>query len=180
MRFPSATVAALKAVDTTAAARAIPGGMPAELLRQVLLVYSDLVSRSRSLTAVLRYASPLPTGGQEAKEVLRCLGFGAPAAARFDADLASARALAQATPPVTVAPPDSRPAAEVAVRVSLIDGANSGCASCGGAVFTSLSTVIWQPKNEPGVGHSDGTINGIRFRADCQAGRGWDVMIWAC
>jgi hypothetical protein len=175
-------MAALKALDTTAAARAIPGGMPAELLRRVLLVYSDLVSRSRSLTAVLRYSSlpALPTGGQDARDVLRCLGNGAPAAARFDADLASARALAEATQPVTVAPPDSRATAEVAVRVSFTDLANSGCGSCGGEVFTRLPTLIWQPKDEPYVGHSDGTVNGIRFRANYQAGRGWDVMIWAC
>lgn len=58
--------------------------------------------------------------------------------------------------------------------------ANSDCGSCSGTVFTSLPTLIWQPKGEPYVGRTDGTVNGIRFRADYHADRGWDVMIWAC
>jgi hypothetical protein len=52
--------------------------------------------------------------------------------------------------------------------------------ACGGYVATTLSQIIWQPKDEPEVGHSDGYISGIRFRAVYHAGSGWDVQIWAC
>jgi hypothetical protein len=44
------------------------------------------------------------------------MGNGAPTAARFGADLAAARALAEETSPVTPPAPDSRAAAELALR----------------------------------------------------------------
>ena len=123
---------------------------------------------------------PLPRSSGDGKYVYGCLGNGGPAAARFGADLAAARALAGETPPVTPPAPDSRQAAELALRVYQIEHRNSGCMECGGYVFTTLSPIVWQPKDEPGVGRSDGYINGIRFRADYHAGEGWSVTIWAC
>ena len=182
IRFSPAALAAVNALDMTPVAHAIPAGLSAELLRRVLLAYSDLESRTMSLVRVSEYAhypSPLPMSGQEGSYIYGCLRNGAPAAARFGGDLASVRALAQATQPVTVARPDSRPAAELAARIAFINGTNSGCASCGGAVFTSLTPVIWHPTYVSGVGHSDGTIGGIRFTAHYGA-QGWQVQIWAC
>ena len=105
---------------------------------------------------------------------------GATPAARFGGDLAAARALAGETPPVTPPAPDSRPAAELALRIYQIEQRNSGCMECGGYVFTTLSPIVWQPENEPIIGHSDGYINGIRFRVDYHTGQGWSVTIWAC
>jgi hypothetical protein len=177
-----AALAALKALDTTAAAAAIPAGLPPELLRRTLLVYSDLVSRSIPLGRLWEFRSeyPMPLDSQDGKYLYGCLGNGAPAAARFGADLAAARALAAQTLPVTPPAPDSRPAAELALRIYQIGHRNSGCMECGGYVFTTLSQIVWQPEDEPGVGHSDGYIDGIRFRVTYHAGHGWDVMIWAC
>jgi len=181
MSFPPATRAALDQLDTTAAARAIPGGMPAELLRRVLLVYSDLESRTCAFNGILRQThSTVPVNSEEGREILSCLHNGAPAAARFGADLAAARSLAQATQPLAVAAADSRAAAEVAIRIAAINGVNSGCDSCGGFVSTSLWPISWQPAYDPVSGRSDGTINGVRFRADYRAGHGWQVVLWAC
>ena len=181
MSFPPATLAALGQLDTTAAARAIPGGMPAELLRRVLLVYSDLESRTCAFDGILRQPhGTVPVNSDEGREILSCLRNGAPAAARFAADLAAARSAARATQPLAVAGPDSRTAAEVAIRVAAINSVNSGCDSCGGFVSTSLWPISWQPASDPVAGRSDGTINGVRFRADYRAGHGWQVVLWAC
>ncbi len=183
MSFSPAALAAVKALDTAPVARAIPAGLPAGLLRRVVLVYSDLESRTASLMSIPRsgYTSGrLPIGSQDGSYIYRCLGNGAPAAARFAADLAAARALAGATPPVTVAAPDSRAAAEVAVQVTFINVGNSGCDSCGGGVLTTLGTIIWQRHYEAEGRYSDGTINGLRFNASYHAGSGWQVQLWAC
>lgn len=176
------TVAAVKALDLTAVEHAIPAGLPSELQRQVMLVYSDLVSRTWAFNRYLMYRSrtTLPASGTEGRDLVRCLGNGAPAAARYDADLAAARAYAQTVPPLTVAAPDSRAAAEVLLRVDLIKIANGGCGSCGGRVFTQLPTVVWQRQTEPGFGYSDGYVNHVRFSAHYRAGHGWDVVLFAC
>lgn len=183
MHFSPAALAAVNALDTTPVAHAIPAGLSAELLRRVLLAYSDLESRTMSLKRIpesTNAASPLPMSGQEGGYIYGCLRNGAPAAARFGADLASARALAQATQPVTVARPDSRAAADLALRIAFINGSNSGCMTCGGAVFTTLTPVIWHPAYVPGVGHSDGTIGGVGFVARYHVAQGWQVKLWAC
>ncbi len=183
MSFSPAALAAVNALDTAPVARAIPAGLPAELLRRVVLVYSDLESRTASLKGISNtgYTSGrLPISSQDGSYIYRCLGNGAPAAARFGADLAAARALAGATPPVTVAAPDSRAAAELAVQITFINLGNTGCDSCGGGVLTTLGTIIWQRHYELEGRYSDGTINGLRFNAGYHAGTGWQVQLWAC
>jgi hypothetical protein len=136
--------------------------------------------RAAGMAMVTAVLAAMPSSTFDAKYLYRCMGNGAPAAARFGADLASARALAGQTPKVTAPAPDSRQAAELALRINLIGLANSGCMSCGGYIFPTLAHIVWQPKNESGVGHSDGYINGIQFTATYHAGRGWDAVIWAC
>jgi hypothetical protein len=175
LAFPVSTLATVGLLSTTEAARAIPAGLPAELLRQTLLVYSGLESRTTSLRAVPMYSNdyPLKISSQDGKYVYRCLGNGGPAAARFSADLAGLRAAALAAPPVTPAAPDSRAAAELALRIQLINLANSGCAGCGGFVATTLAPVVW-------TSQSGGTIHGIRFQVTYHAGTGWEAVIWAC
>jgi hypothetical protein len=167
----------------TAVSRAIPAGLPPELLRRTLLVYSDLVSRTLSFRRVeesqyLEY--PLSVSGREGKDVFGCLGNGAVAAARFADDLAGLRALAQASPPVTKVAPDSRAAAGLALRILSIGKRNGGCKECGGWIATRLAQVIWQPRSHPGVGNRDGTIDGIEFTAVYRLGHGWDVETFAC
>jgi len=175
MTFPSATLAAVSALSANEVARTIPAGLSAGLLRQALLVYSGLESRTTSLRAVTMYRDdyPLKISSDDGEYVYRCLANGGPAAARFSADLAGLRAAALAAPPVTPAAPDSRAAAELAVRIQDIGLRDSGCMSCGGFVATTLAPVVW-------TSQSGGTINGIRFQVTYHASTGWEAAIWAC
>jgi hypothetical protein len=52
MRFTPATVAAIRALSNAPPARAIPAGLPTELLREVLVVYGDLASRTAAFSGV--------------------------------------------------------------------------------------------------------------------------------
>jgi len=183
MRFTPATLAAVRALANAPVARAIPAGLPDDLLRETLVVYGDLASRTAALEAVGRSGYPgqkLPIGGPDAQAVLRCLHHGAPAAARFGADLDAVRSLAQQTPPLTHAARDSRAAAEVALRVNSIDKRNSCSDECGGYAPTQLETVIWHPGTDQHSRHYEGTISGIRFQADYTAAHGWQIIIYAC
>jgi hypothetical protein len=175
MTFPSATLAAVSALSANEVARTIPPGLSAGLLRQTLLVYSGLESRTTSLRAVTMHSDhhPLKISSGDGAYVYRCLRNGGPAAVRFSADLAGLRAAALAAPPVTPAGPDSRAAAELAVRIQDIGLRNSGCMSCGGFVATTLAPVVW-------TSQSGGTINDIRFQVTYHAGAGWEAAIWAC
>jgi len=183
IHFSKATIAAIEAIDLTPVAAAIPPGMPAGLMQPVLLAYSDLESRVAALAGALRHAQDegvLPINGPQAREVLRCLGHGSQAAEQFTADLAAARTAAGQTPPLLPVAPDSRAAAELALRLSSINLINSCSEECGGHVFRQLEAITWQPGN---VRHSDrysGTISGIGFDLTYHQGQGWDVNIHAC
>ena len=183
IHFSAATIAALEALTASPAAAAIPLGMPSGLMQSVLLAYSDLVSRTAAFKGALRNDYPggaLPIGGPQAKQVLRCLGNGAHAAGQFPADLAAAQATAGQTPPLTPVAPDSRAAAESALRVASINLVNSCSDECGGHVFPELETIIWQPANVQHSDHYSGTISGIRFDLTYHPGPGWSVLIYAC
>lgn len=183
MRFTPATLAAVHALDNAPAARTVPAGLPAGLLRQVLVVYGDLASRSAAFRGVEMYGHSgliLPIGSSEAQGILRGLRNGAPAAARFGSDLAAARTLAQQMPPVAIAAPDSRAAAELAVRVQSINLRNTGCGMMGGWAPTELETVSWQPSTTQHPGRYEGTISGVRFQATHTPQHGWQITIYAC
>jgi hypothetical protein len=174
VRFREATVAAARAAKPTAAARAIPGGLPPRLLGAVLLVYSDLADRSAALNQV-GFES-------DGASLLECLRNGRGPAARFAADLAAAQKLAAASGAFDPAPPGSRTVAEVALQVWYVDGFYNGCGGCGGQLLTRPQTIVWkaEPAVAPGSPPTDGTIGGVRFWARYQAGRGWDVGLMAC
>jgi hypothetical protein len=142
--------------------------MPPQLMRSVLLTYSDIVSRYFAMRFVLEAAQPghdvVITRDQEVSptldEIVEALGHGAPAARRFDADLANTKALARRIALRHVGP-RSRAAAEVSVRVENIDGANGCCLESGGSVFTDLATLRWTG-GRPGRSYT-GTVSGIGF-----------------
>jgi len=147
-------------------------------------VYSDLVSRRDALNRIGEYAgeSPLPRTAAHATELLGCLGNGASAAANFDTDLARLRSAAQGAAPAAATPVTDRAAAEVAIRTTLVDGANGGCASCGGQVDRSatLWPITWR-KTELTPGDVwDGAIGTLLFRARYTATSGWSVQLNAC
>lgn len=178
------TVRQSKAIDATALVGTLPAGVDANraLLRSVMLVYSDLVSRQMAFARVWEYpdGATLPRSGPAAADLIRCLGNGGPAAARFASDLAAAKALAASSAPLPVLSASSRAAADVAVRAYYVNLANRGCGNCGGEVFTSLRNVVWTTPTEGANGRVDGTVENIPFRATYEAGHGWRVVVYAC
>ena len=183
IRFTPATIAAVRGIDLAPAAAALPAGLPAEMLREVLAVYGDLASRRGAFGGVDIYGfsdHALPIGGRDARSVLRGLRNGAPAAARFNGDLTAARALAQRTPPVTVAAPDSRAALELALRLDVITRRNTCSMMFGGYAPTSLAPIVWQRGAGQNARHNEGLVGGARFTADYTARHGWKIVIYAC
>jgi hypothetical protein len=187
------TAAAVKAIDTDMVAAAIPAGMPAELMRQVLTVYSELVSRTRALT-YFGYAgtsSRLSPAGEtalaEGEHLVQCLANGSPAAYRFEADLAAVGTTAGAMAPLQAVDEASLVAAELEALLTEIELRNGGCGSCGGYVATTLSSIIWDDA-APGattrtgsvVSPLDGAESGIAFTATYVPGQGWTVELRAC
>jgi len=186
-----ATRAAIAAADPTQAARAIPPGLTPGLVLPVMLVQSDLMSRYFALsgfqnaTNAVSSGTVVPIGDHWAKYALSCLGNGSTAAAAFVADLTAAKTAATKAPPVQVAAPTSRAAADLAVLVNQLIGRNGGCMSCGGSRETSLPTITWYPKRMAAGFHGhprpvDGNINGIDFLATYTPTAGWTIMAYAC
>jgi hypothetical protein len=170
---------AVRAAALEPVAKTIPAGLPRDLLTSVILVYSDLSSRRHAMQSFWS-APDLP---YQPIDPLAELAGGHAAAVRFDADLAVLQSLAKSTPPVTLAPPDSREAAEVQVYVRLVEVANGGCESRGGAVFTHLPALDWIPSATPageGIPSWDGHVAGIQFSADHNASGTWDIQLNAC
>jgi hypothetical protein len=181
----SEAVESLPAVEET-----IPAGMEPELLYAVLLVHSDLVSRS----AAMAHAGTL--GAKPFEEMTACLRNGAEAAARFDDDVAALRTLAERSPPVAVAPPASRAAEDLAIRLAQISLVNWGCDSCGGYRYVEPDDVVIydEPTFDPVAGVlSDGFVGepfdpnatddagfGVSFEASYEEGTGWLIRFHAC
>jgi hypothetical protein len=175
--FSQATKDAVAAADPLAAAAAIPAGLRPDLMWAVLRVQNDLESRWYAFRPGTDGVLSPP--GDERSDLMRCLGLGAPAAARFPADLRAARRLAATLPPVRHVPARSRAAANLAVRLRLIVLANSGCENCGGYLYARLPRVVWRPSTA-GDTTFDGTADGILFQARYHPGSGWDVLLNAC
>ena len=167
--FSAATVAAIEAIEPAHVVREIPGGLPPELLRRVLLVYSDLVARRLALRGV-EHAGPAPDASLLGW-VLECLASGGVAADRFTQDLAEARAAAASVPAVPSVAPDSQAAAEVAIRAEDVLSGAGACGSCFGTAQTTLDPLVWE-----GSGTDwHGTVGGVPFRASYAVGTGWVV-----
>jgi hypothetical protein len=183
MRFTPATIAAVRGIELAPVASALPAGLPTEMLREVLAVYGDLASRTYAFSGVQMYGSSgreLAIGDPEAQSVLRGLRHGAPAAARFNGDLAAARTLAQQTPLVTIAAPDSRAALELALRLRSIRLRNNCSEEFGGYAPADLETIVWPPGNGQHSSHYEGLIGGIRFTAGYTSQHGWEIILYAC
>jgi hypothetical protein len=179
-----ATVAAVRAIDTGSVARALPGGLPPALLRHLLQVYEDLTTRHAAFNRVPEYAgrSPLPRGGREAADLIRCLGNGAGPARWFETDLAAARAAAARTARVTLAAPGSRAAGEAAIRTALLRTPNFCAAECGGYYTRSIQLypITWKHTVLAPGSAWDGTVGRQMFTARYTAGSGWDIGFNAC
>lgn len=181
------TVTAVKTVDIHAVGRAIPAGLPTELLQATFTVYTDLSTRRAAFNRVtdLDEQSPLPQGSPDATYLIRCLGNGNAPARWFPTDLAAVRSLAAATPAITPAPENSRASAEVAIQVHAIAVMNNGCDQCGVQTQRpiSLLPIEWK-KITISDSTWDGTIGAeeaaLPFTARYTAAQGWQVDLLAC
>jgi hypothetical protein len=160
------------------AAKAIPAGMPPDLQRAVLLVHSELVARAAAFNGV-DTTQTLPLTDPDSVRMLSAFRVGSVIAHRYPADLATARALAQASPPIRTVSPDSRQAAELALQIAIINGENNGCASSGGYLYTAPRPIRWKTIVTD-YGRFDGTIGGIMFATTYAAANGWNVELNAC
>jgi hypothetical protein len=158
-------------------ARAIPAGLDADLLLATMIVYSDLATRASALDPALDFIESdevRPRTDPEVVSYLDGLRRGSLVARTYPADLASARALAATKPPVLPARPDSRAAAELAVRIALVHLGN-GCNGGNPPVRRFLVPIIWMsPRTSV-----EGSVGGLRFTAGIDSG-GWKVILNAC
>lgn len=172
----------VRAADLGPVSHAIPAGLPHDLQQSVILVLSDLTSRRMAMESFASVGPVLPEDSDVAHlttaQLLVELQDGHAAAVRFDGDLASARALAAATAPITPVPARSRLTAEVLILVEYVRVANAGCDARGGAVFTALPEVTW--RSVPDQPEAEGTVDRIWFNADLRSNGTWEVYLFAC
>ena len=160
------------------ATQAIPAGMTPELQHAVLLVHSELVARAAAFNGV-DTTQTLPLTDPDSVRMLDAFRVGSGIAHRYPADLATARALAQASPPIRTVSPNSRQAAELALQIAIINGENNGCGSSGGYLYTAPRPVRWKTMVTD-YGRFDGTIGEIKFAATYTPANAWTVELNAC
>jgi hypothetical protein len=181
VHFSRATVDTVEASTPDRTARAIPAGMDADLLRTTMIVYADLATRSSALNPTLDFIDTdvsRPRTDRYVVGFLDGLRRGSLVARAYPADLAAARALAAARPAIVPARPDSRAAAELAIRIAHIKASN-GCDGANPPVLRYLVPVVWKTTVTP-HGRHDGSFGGIVFHVTYAVGSGWTVGFDAC
>lgn len=153
---------AVRAAELTAVKETVPGGMPEPLLKSVLQVYGDLATRRAAMNDFSfgwTYDPMMesPDSTLNTKTLLANLANGAAPAARFDADVATAKARATSTDAFTRARLGSRADMETYLYLEVVYKANFGCGSHGsessGSGTGSLLPIVW-------TSESTGTIGG--------------------
>jgi hypothetical protein len=185
VRIEAATVGAIRAIDPRQEVLpAIPGGLDATALGSILEVYAGLWSRRASFLVVEENldSSPLPRPGDEVTRMLGCLAHGSAAAASFETDLARVLAVAAGRPPIPVPAPDSRAAAEVAIRAHTVQLPNTCAEECGGYVPrpVPMPAITWQRATLAPGSIWDGRVGTAYFHALYVPGQGWEVRTNAC
>lgn len=170
--LPATVVSSVQAADLQPLVATIPAGSPSQLMRQTILVYSDLASR-RDAMSWFGTAGLLPNSEIQS-ELLGSLANGGPAAARFASDLAGLISTARDSPAFAPASPTSTATAEVLLLVQWTNKINGGCGATGGNVITTLPAIVWSTHNG-----ASGTIGGVDFDAQLIDGA-WQVGIHAC
>jgi hypothetical protein len=169
----------VRAADEKKVLVTIPGGMPPELLRQVVMVYSELVSRRAAMTGfqTAHGFESIPPGVESTsstESLLAQLKHGAEAAVRFEGDLSAARATARSLPPFTKAAFGSRADMEIALLANYVHKANYGCGQTGGAIVRTPPPIRW-------TSSSTGRIDGLDFMIKLEPdGHYTDDPILAC
>jgi hypothetical protein len=165
----SDAVDAITALTAGDVAALIPPGLDLDVETAVLAVYADLESRIAALDGGVRYLNLSGDAESDVEFTLLCLGYGSDSNARFDGDLAAAKAAAAAATPPTAAA-DSEAAGILAVRIETIFSMNWGCDSCGGVVLTDPIPVDWEGNT---------VMDSVGFEATFDGG-GWEILIYAC
>jgi hypothetical protein len=181
VHFSRATVNAVEASTPDRTARALPVGMNADLLLATLIVYKDLATRSSALNPSLDFIDVDVTRSRTDPYVVRFLDGlrrGSLIARAYPADLAAARAVAAANPPITPARPRSRAASELAIRIAMVKLGN-GCNGGNPPVLRYLVPIVWTTTTTAN-GRSDGSFGGITFHVAYTARSGWTVGLDAC
>jgi hypothetical protein len=181
VHFSWATLTTVEASTPDHTARAIPAGMDADLLRTTMIVYADLATRSSALNPTLDFIGIDESRPRTDPDVVRFLDGlrrGSLVARAYPADLAAARALAATKPPIAPGRPDSRAAAELAIRITHIEASN-GCDGANPPVLRYLVPVVWKTTVTP-HGRHDGSFGGIVFHITYAVGSGWTVGFDAC
>jgi hypothetical protein len=170
----------VQAADLDPVVSAFPAGMPDDLRQAAVLVLSDLYSRRYAMKS-FEYAGPKrpdePGAAHDTTDkLLSELRNGHAAAVRFDDDLAAARSLAAATPPIARVPEESRLTAEALLLVAVVHNSNAGADGRGGIVITELPKITWG--SVPGEPDADGTIgrHQLPFHAKFVTGS-WQVYL---
>jgi hypothetical protein len=145
-----------------------------------MIVYSELATRSAALNVLGIGTEVQPRTNPDVVRFFDALRRGSLVARAYPADLAAARALAAATPPIARARPDSRAAAELAIRIALVKVAN-GCGYADGApVLRQLVPTVWKTTVTSDGRRHDGSIGGLAFHVAYAAGSGWTVGLDVC
>jgi len=179
VHFSRATLDAVKASAPDRTARALPAGMDADLLRTAMIVYSELATRSAALNVLGIGTEVQPRTNPDVVRFFDALRRGSLVARAYPADLAAARALAAATPPIARARPDSRAAAELAIRLAVVKLAN-GCNGGNAPVLRQLVPTVWKTTVTSDGRRHDGSIGGLAFHVAYAAGSGWTVGLDVC
>jgi hypothetical protein len=167
-----AASAAISAADPATLAHTIPAGLTPQLETAVLVVWSELESRSAALCTPLRTTT-------QGSSAAHCFTNGTAAAQRFPADLSAAKVLAAQSPAPPTVSPDSHLAGEVAVEISSIDQANRGCGATGGSIFSQLDPITWRTFSLGGITFQ-GQIGQTAFQATYAPGAGWTARLDVC
>jgi hypothetical protein len=179
--FSRATLDTVTASAPDRTARAIPPGTDPDLLRATLIVYADLATRSSALNPQLDFidtSRSRPRTDPDVARFLDGLRHGSLVARAYPADLAAARALAATKPAIAPTRPDSRAAAELAIRIAVIKLGNA-CNGGNPPVLRQLAPIAWKTTTPDGRRH-DGSIGGVAFHAAYTADSGWNAEIDAC
>ena len=177
--YDQRTVDLLASAAPDISAQDLPPGMSDVLQRAALLPYSDLVSRWGAMGSG---ECNKGVGTFPRSDFAYCFTQGAPAAARFDRDLAALKKLAETTPKFAIPSRSSQAAEELAARIYYIDEQNLGCASTGGFVAAEPIPVVWQahPSALEGKEPWQGYVTDIDFRGVYDPARGWTIFFNAC
>jgi hypothetical protein len=166
---------AVRTADFAPVAATIPAGLPDDMRLRVMTAYSDLVSRRAAMQTFAVPSADAEDGVRPSEALVDELANGAPAAARFPADLALVDQGAASTSGFSPAPATSREAAEITLLVRYVDTHNLGCDSRGGYVLTALPPIVWASVSTGTIGADPAVSFEARLTGDV-----WEVMLNAC